>query len=347
MKTDAGWVWVPFEVDKKFEGYRIDRFLAQRLKGYSRSKVQGILAEARVLKEERPAKAHGKVRAGDKIQVSYPRKDEKPLAPGVSLPVLYEDDDLLLIHKPAHLLSHPTDKVVHNTVLGVLRHTRPNLESLHLLHRLDRETSGIMSLAKNSRAARLWAKAMMRHEIRKEYIAFVRGVLSPSEGVMDWPIGAEGGPIRVRQAIHGLGASPARTRYVLLKSWGQIRFSSNGASKLDLTPGVSMVRVFPQTGRMHQIRVHMAALGHPLLGDPLYTGEGEIYLKLVAGRCTPADRSTLGFPRVALHAATLSFLHPMTQSPMRIEAPLPEDMQRYLRDLSVLNESQATVESRR
>jgi len=324
------WVWVPFEVDKKFDGYRIDRFLAQRLVGYSRSKVQRVLADSRVMKESRPAKANTKVRTGDKIQIAYLRRPEAPLAPDASIPVLFEDEDLLIVNKPADLLSHPTDKIVDNTVLGLLRHCRPDLPKLHLLHRLDRETSGVLALAKNAKTARAWTKHMENHRIQKEYIAIVRGHLSPAEGVIDMPIGRQGGDIRVRQWVKVPGAVPAVTKYRIIKHlWGQS--PQIGLNRdLERFP-CTVVRAFPQTGRLHQIRVHFAALGHPLLGDPLYTGAGEIYKKMIAGTCTDADRISLGFARVALHAASLVFEHPRTNTERHTSAPLPKDMQALLK----------------
>src|SRR5258706_201903 len=121
--TEERWIWVPFEVDKKYDGYRIDRFLAQRLAGYSRNKVQGILAAARVLKEKKPAKANTKVRTGEKVEIAYLRRPEQALSQEDSIPVVYEDEDLIVVNKPGDLLSHPTDKIVDHTVLGLLRHS--------------------------------------------------------------------------------------------------------------------------------------------------------------------------------------------------------------------------------
>jgi 23S rRNA pseudouridine1911/1915/1917 synthase len=310
------WVWVPFEVDKKYDGYRIDRFLAQRLAGYSRNKVQGILTAARVLKEKKPAKANTKVRAGEKVEIAYLRRPEKALSQEDSIPVVYEDDDLIVVNKPGDLLSHPTDKIVDHTVLGFLRHARPDLPKLHLLHRLDRETSGVIALAKNPKAAKAWTRDMEAHRIHKEYIAIVRGELWPLEGTIDLPIGREGGEIRVRQGVNVPGAVPALTRY----------------ERIGVSADLSVARVYPQTGRLHQIRVHFAAIGHPILGDPLYTGAGEIYRKMVGGQATAADRLSLGFLRVALHAAALSFPHPVTKQDLRIEAALPQDMQNLISD---------------
>ncbi len=314
--AEERWVWVPFEVDKKYDGYRIDRFLARRLAGYSRNKVQTILAAARVVKEHKPAKANTKVRTGETVEIAYLRRPEKALAAEDWIPVLYEDDDLLVVNKPGDLLSHPTDKIVDHTVLGFLRHSRPDLPKLHLLHRLDRETSGVIALAKNPKAARAWTRHMEARRIHKEYIAIVRGELLPLEGTIDTPIGRQGGEIRVRQWVNVTGAVPALTRY----------------TRIGGTADYSIARAFPETGRLHQIRVHFAALGHPLLGDPLYTGAGEIYRKMVAGKATAADRESLGFARVALHAAVLQFPHPATQRDLRVEAPVPKDMQNLISD---------------
>src|SRR5205807_3855315 len=142
------------------------------------------------------------VRTGEKIQIAYLRRPEAPLEAEASIPILYEDADLVIVNKPGNLLSHPTDKIVDHTVLGVLRRCRPDLPKLHLLHRLDRETSGVIALAKNAGAARTWTKNMEAHRIQKEYIAVVHGELSPKKGLIDLPIGREGASIRVRQATN-------------------------------------------------------------------------------------------------------------------------------------------------
>lgn len=319
-ETQDAWVWVPFEVDRKFDGWRIDQFLAERLTGYSRSKVQKILDDARVHKGGRPAKTHSRVKTGDKIEVAYLRKPEKALAPDAALPVLYEDDDLLIINKPANLLSHPTDKVVRHTVLGILRHSRRDEKPLHLLHRLDRETSGVLALAKNPAAARAWTRAMERHAVQKEYIAFVRGRLDPAAGMIDAPIGRQGGEIHVRQWVNVPEAAAAVTRYMTER----LVETAQGT--------VSVVHAFPQTGRLHQIRVHLASRGAPLLGDPLYsTNDGEHYAAMLKGKLSDEERlSALGFSRVALHAARLVFAHPRQHAELIVEAPLADDMAAFL-----------------
>jgi len=296
---------VPFEVDKKYDGWRIDQFLAQRLIGYSRSQVQKMLADTRIHKEGRPAKANTRVKTADKILIAYQRQPEAPLAQDAALPVLFEDDHLLIINKPADLLSHPTDKIVNHTVLGILRHSRPDINKWHLLHRLDRETSGVLALAKDAATARRWTRDMESRRIKKEYIAAVHGKLRTKQGVIETPIGRQPGDIKVRQWVNTPDAVPAVTRYDVQSS--------------------GLLRVYPETGRLHQIRVHLASIGHPILGDVLYWGEGELYLKMIRREMTPEDRLLSGAPRLMLHAAALNFEHPQTQKTIRVEAALPAD----------------------
>ncbi len=321
------WVWVPFSVEREHDGLRVDQFLTRRLPAYSRNKVQKILENARVMKSDRPLRASSRVRMGEHISVAYPRRPEKPLPRDASLPVLYEDDDFLFVNKPAGLLSHPTDKVVEHTVVGILRYSRRDLAKLHLLHRLDRETSGVLGLAKNPSAARGWTRSMDRHDIQKEYIAIVRGIPREKRGLISWPIGREGGDIKVRQWVNVPDAVPAVTEFQVERIYRNALSTKSGVH-LDKV-GCTLVRAFPRTGRLHQIRVHFAALGHPLLGDVLYSGHGEFYLKMVRGTLLSEDRESLGFPRVALHAAALSFEHPGRRRKIRVEAALPDDMAQF------------------
>jgi 23S rRNA pseudouridine1911/1915/1917 synthase len=316
--TGEAWVWVPFEVDPRFDGYRVDRYLAQRLVAYSRARVQAMLNTSRVMRADHRLKPSTKVHRGDKILIAYPRRPETPLSSDAALPILYEDDQLLVINKPADLLSHPTDKVLNNTVLGILRQSRPDLKKIHLLHRLDRETSGVLALAKTLQAARAWTAAMAVHQIHKEYIALVRGSPAVRQGLIDWPMGREGRGIKVRQWVHVPDAVPASTRYKVLATG---RYE-NEVIAIEF----SVVRAWPETGRLHQIRVHLAALGHPILGDVLYTGEGTLYLKMTRNLLSPDERQTLGFSRLALHAERLRFPHPTLRKTLQVKAPWPRDL---------------------
>ncbi len=314
MVSESDWVWVPFEVDRRYDGLRVDGYLAKRLVGYSRGRVQKILKEARVLRGPQVLKPSARVHGGDRLLIAYPRRPEAPLAPDARIPVLFEDDALVVVNKPADLLSHPTDKIHQHTVLGVLRHCRPDLGRLHLLHRLDRETSGVLALAKSPGSARAWTEAMEDHQIRKEYMALVVGKIAPAQGTIDRPIGRENGEIKVRQAVDVPGAADSVTRFQVL---------ARGAD-------FSLVLAMPETGRLHQIRVHLASIGHPLLGDVLYQGSGAAYLKMTRGESVRDDRVRLGFDRVALHAARLRFPHPSSGRETVVSAPLPDDFRSFL-----------------
>lgn len=316
LKPGEEWVWVPFEVDKVYDGFRIDRFLSRRLASYSRSRIQKILQEARVLKQGKPARASTKVRTGERVEIAYPRKREDPVPEGLQLPILFEDDHLLVIDKPSGLLSHPTDKTVLHTVTGLLKARRPDIPAAYLLHRLDRETSGVLALAKHPAAAKRWTQAMEKHEVQKEYLALVSGIPEPRAGRIDQPIGREGKEIKIRQAVTHNGGVSAITDYQ--------------TERISDLHRVSLVRAFPRTGRLHQIRVHLASRGWPLLGDKLYQGSGELYLKMIQKTLRAEETASTGFPRVALHAAVLSFFHPISGHAMRIEAPFPGDMAAFI-----------------
>jgi 23S rRNA pseudouridine1911/1915/1917 synthase len=259
----------------------------------------------RVTLRGRAAKAAARVSSGDRIVVRYPRREEPPPRHS-SLAVLYEDDSLVAVSKPGDLLSHPTDKIHRGAATSILREQFG--ARLHLVHRLDRETSGVLLLAKDPVAARALTDAFTRREISKKYLALVRGRVAFASRVVDRPIGREGGEIKVRQAIDEKGQS-AVTAF----------------RRLAVGRGASLVGASPRTGRLHQIRVHLAALGHPVVGDKLYTGEGEIFMKAVLRTLSPDDVASLGAPRQMLHAWKIRLSHPATGRPLLITAPPPED----------------------
>jgi 23S rRNA pseudouridine1911/1915/1917 synthase len=221
-----------------------------------------------------------------------------------------------VVDKPAPLLCHPTDKIQNNTVTSVLQRQFPGLR-LHLAHRLDRETSGVLLLAKDPRTARRLAACFIDRLVKKEYLALVSGEVSWRRKTVDAPLGKEGLEIKVRQAI-GAGAA-ARTEFERL---------TRGA-------GISLVRARPLTGRLHQIRVHLAHLGHPVLGDKLYTGKGELYMKAVRKTLDEADWAELGAPRQMLHAQRLRLPHPATGQELSLAAPLPEDFNRVMQGAGI------------
>lgn len=285
----------------------MDSYLVSRLRGYSRSRVQKLIAEGKVRVRGRQAKAAARVDGGDKVIVLYPRAPEPPCAVD-RLAVLFEDEALLAVAKPSGMLSHPTHRVLRNTATAVLGAQFPGL-SLRLAHRLDRETSGVLLFSKTLEAARSLFGQFYKREIEKEYLAIIRGKAQFKKKIISRPLGREGGMIRVRQTASGEGARPA-------------------ISELDIvsvSETLSLVRVRPRTGRLHQIRVHLACLGHPVLGDKLYTGDGEFYMKAVRKELGPVDYAALGAKRQMLHAWKLRLRHPVTGAPLELSAPLPAD----------------------
>jgi 23S rRNA pseudouridine1911/1915/1917 synthase len=300
-----GWVEVRFDVQKPQHGLRVDSFLAARLHSYSRAEVQKIVAAGRVLLRGRPAKAASRVASGEVVLVRYPKHDEPPVQVE-RLEVLYEDESLLAVDKPAGVLSHPTSKVVDNTVTSLLAKQRPGVVP-RLAHRLDRETSGVLLLSNDAKTAGALYRLFLDRKVRKEYLAVVLGRVEWRSRLVDAPIGREGAEIRVRQAV-GEGQS-AVTEFELIEA-GEV---------------FSLVRARPRTGRLHQIRVHLASLGHPVAGDKLYIGGGESYMKAVRKELKEEDLSALGAARQLLHARRLTLPHPKDGRSLEITAPPPAD----------------------
>lgn len=300
-----GWVTVPFTALKEESGLRLDRFLARRLKKRSRSELQRLIAEGSVFLRGRPAKAAARIVPGETVSLRYPRREEPP-CPHASLPVLYEDENLLAISKPAGILSHPTDRTVLNTATAILKSQFPAL-ALRLAHRLDRDTSGVLLLAKNAEAAKRLQRDFLRRRVQKEYLAIVHGRVPFKRLVIDLPIGREGLGIHVRQVV-GTGA-PAQTEFECLRA----------------SDSASFLVARPRTGRLHQIRVHLAFLGLPLLHERLYGEDGGKRFLTELGAVREPSSS-----RQMLHAHRLSLRHPMTGRELSIEAPIPDDFQAVL-----------------
>jgi 23S rRNA pseudouridine1911/1915/1917 synthase len=303
----AEWIDVPFRVLKEHEGRRLDAYLAERLgKKYSRAAVQKLIDDGLVTRPGKPVKAAARVAAGETVMIRYRRQQEPPV-PHETMPVLYQDERLVVISKPGGTLSHPTDKVLHNTVTHLL--SKQLGRKVYLAHRLDRETSGAMVLALDADAARSLYEQFVGRGVRKEYLAVVFGAVAWEEKVVDAPLGAEGKSIRVRRAVGGEGAQSAVTAFRRLATDGRL----------------SLVSASPRTGRLHQIRAHLAHVGHPLVGDKLYVGEGEAYMKAVRKEVSRADLDALGADRQLLHAWKLSLTHPDDGRALSFEAPVPED----------------------
>jgi len=298
------WVEVPFRVLKEHDGLRLDAYLALRLHKHSRARVQKLIDDGRVFRRGRGAKASGRVICDETIVIRYPRTAEPPAA-CERLEVVHSEESFVVISKPAGVLSHPTDKILHNTVTTIL--ARQLGRKVFLAHRLDRETSGLMVLALDAKAARALYEQFIGRSVRKEYLAVVFGDVSWATKTVDAPLGPEGGEIKVKQAV-GAGA-PAVTEFARLAGDGKL----------------SLVGAKPKTGRLHQIRAHLASIGHPVVGDKLYVGQGAAYMKAVRRELARADLDALGADRQLLHAWRLSFAHPRTGVRLCFEAPIPAD----------------------
>jgi len=281
---------------------RADKVLAALCPELSRSRWQRLFHEGRVWLEERVLVQDDKLHAGDLVQFSLPPPRPLALRPvPMELAIVHEDEALLVLDKEAGRVVHPGAGTGEDTLVhGLLHHCRGALRGIGgaerpgIVHRLDKETSGLLVVAKTEAAFQSLARQFAERRIEKFYTALAAGVPSPAEGAIEESIGRH--PVhRVRMACRGDGR-PARSDYAVQRQWG-------GAA--------SLLAVRIHTGRTHQIRVHLRHIGHPLLGDRLYGGG--------------LARGPVEVPRVMLHASQLAFTHPYTGKPLRLEAPLPPD----------------------
>ena len=295
-------------------GRRLDQAAAVLIPEFSRSRLKGWIDTGRLTLAGCPAEAKTKVQAGEELVLSAEIEPAVPMrSESIPVAILYEDASLLIVDKPAGLVVHPGAGNPSGTLQNALLHLDPSLVALPragLIHRLDKDTSGLLIVARTLEAQTVLSARLERREIRRTYRAVCQGVLTGG-GVVDAPIGRHRRD-RVKMAVVESGR-PARTRYRVLE-----RFRAHTYIELDL-----------ETGRTHQIRVHMASLRAPLIGDPLYGGRPRF-----PRAPTDALRTQLeAFGRQALHAAKLELAHPATGERLAVESPLPEDMATLLEAL--------------
>lgn len=297
---------------------RADKLLARIHPELSRSRWQRLFAGGHVWTDDRTLSQNDRLRAGDLVQFTLPAPVPLELRPvAMPLSILFEDCDLLVLDKPAGQVVHPGAGTGEDTLVhGLLHHCRDSLSGIGgserpgIVHRLDKETSGLLVVAKSDRAHQDLSRQFAERVVKKHYIALVTGVPGSTEGIVDEPVGRHPGH-RTRMTCRADGR-PARTDYRVLASWDS---------------AASHLRLRIHTGRTHQIRVHMKQLGHPLLGDVLYGFKAE-RLNLFSGR-------EFSVPRVMLHAQTLEFRHPVTAETLRLEAPLPRDFSVLMSELDI------------
>ena len=299
-----------YKITEKYSRLRIDQFLSMRYGYLSRSEWQKEILRGKLSCNGEILTRHDKrINAGDLL--SYAGRDAAEPTVDENYSVLYEDEFLLGINKPGNLPVHPAGIFYHNTLLSFLQKRYPM--TLHLLHRLDRETSGVVLLAKNPRIASLIQKNF--DSVEKKYIALVRGIPDNNEFMVDMPLDVDpsSGLEHKRAAFPG-ARQTARTEFTRLISFG----------------GFSLVKAVPRTGRQHQIRVHLQHAGFPIVGDKLYGSDENLFREFVKKGLTDDLLGRLGFRRSALHSRSLVLDHPVLRKKIAIKAPLPEDMRQYI-----------------
>jgi 23S rRNA pseudouridine1911/1915/1917 synthase len=296
-------------------GLRLDAWLARRLPSLSRARLQALIAEGHVLVDGAPARASARVRAGQSARVNVPAPaPAEPQPEDIPVAVVFEDARLVVVDKPAGLVVHPGAGNAGGTLVNALLGRVRDLSGVGgvlrpgIVHRLDRGTSGLLVVAKDDEAHRALVRQFAGRTVEKEYLALVLGQPARASGEVDAPIGRD--PVhRQKMSVRAPRGREART------SWRvEERFD-----------GAALLRVRIHTGRTHQIRVHLASIGHPVAGDPVYGGT-----RPPSSRRAEARGALQSLERPALHAARLAFTHPGTGERLAFEAPLPEDLHRVL-----------------
>ena len=295
---------------------RIDLYLTQKRLGLSRSRIQKLIFSGGVKVNEFVVRPSYKVRVKDRIEVTIPKPKPLKIEPEKTpLNILYEDRDLIVVNKPREMVVHPGAGVSSGTLVNALLYHCKDLSGIGgvlrpgIVHRLDKDTSGVLVVAKNDFTHLTLSKQFKERSVNKRYIVLVKGRVLRAEGKIKAPIGRH--PVKRKKMAAGVKrAREAITSYKVLE-----RFE-------DFT----LLEAAPETGRTHQIRVHLAHIGHPIVGDPKY-----------GGRITGSRLQASGFKEAvvslqgqALHAQTLGFVHPRTREYMEFNAPLPEDMEKVI-----------------
>nr|WP_229725313.1 RluA family pseudouridine synthase [Paenibacillus abyssi] len=292
-------------VAEEFAGERLDKYVTESLEDgmASRTQVQDWIKNGQVIVNEKTVKPNYKVSEGDTVSVTIPEPESAEIVPeAIPLQVAYEDSDVIVINKPRGMVVHPALGHSSGTVVNALMFHCKDLSGINgmlrpgIVHRIDKDTSGLLMAAKNDLAHHSLAEQLKEHTVTRKYIALAHGNLPHDQGTIDAPIGRDPHD-RKLFAVTGRNGKHAVTHFRVLERFGDY----------------TLMELQLETGRTHQIRVHMKYIGHPLAGDPVY------------GRS-----KTIALKGQALHAAVLGFEHPRTGEQLQFEAPLPEDMEQVL-----------------
>jgi len=284
---------------------RLDKYVCQQLPELSRARVQKLIADGRITVNGQPAKPGLKLNTGDRLEVAIPPTPPEQLLPeAVPLDILYEDDDLLVVDKPAGLTVHPTPGHISHTLVNALLAHFPHLADIGdwlrpgIVHRLDKDTSGLMLVAKSSAAQANLIGQFKSHSVTKAYMVLVKGRLTPENGIIEAAIGRD--PRHRQRMAVVAGGREARTEYQVVRYIGDY----------------TLLEVRPETGRTHQIRVHLGAIGFPVAGDKIYGVKAPF------------------LARQFLHACRLGFSLPSTGEYIEFKSELPADLEQALEDIA-------------
>lgn len=299
---------IVMEITPEMEGERIDKCISNYLESLSRSYIQKIIKDGKAYVNDAVVKANYKVKVDDKVQFEIPDCEEPDIPPqDIPLDILYEDKDILIVNKPKDMVVHPAPGHYEGTLVNaIMFHCKDELSGINgvlrpgIVHRIDKDTTGSIIICKNDEAHRKIAQQLKEHSITRKYRAIVYGRILEEEGTVNAPIGRHPTD-RKKMAINEKNGKPAVTHYKVLERFDKYTY----------------IECQLETGRTHQIRVHMTSIGHPLLGDEVY-GNAKCPFKLEGQ---------------TLHAMTIGFIHPTTGDYVEYEAPLPEYFEHLLQIL--------------
>jgi 23S rRNA pseudouridine1911/1915/1917 synthase len=323
LRTPETIIEIRFCVEEDFHGQRLDHYLQRKIRRLSRTRIQEVIRTQLTGPGGRAMKPSSPVATGDELIIRRVARPEPP-AP-THLPLLHGDDHVRVFDKPPGMAMHATARYYFTTLARLLRERYPD-DGLQICHRLDRETSGCVVVARGKAAATRLKMAFEQRRVEKTYLAIVHGVPDWDERDVDLPLalapprhmnGPDRPAMQIRMQVTEGGLSAQTHMRVLTRG-----------------RDVALVECHPRTGRQHQIRAHLAALGHPVVGDKLYAHGEETFVRycdMEPGSMSDEEISAeLGMVRQALHAARVTFPHPVTGEPVTVDSPLPEDMRAFL-----------------
>lgn len=307
---------VVLTVEARAHGWRLDHYLSRLYPNYSRVLFQRAISDGAVTLNGLTVKASRRLRVNDRLTVQLPRQPDSHLAPeDIPLDVLYEDDHFAVINKPADMVTHPGKATFTGTLAAALQHHFNKLSDVAgqlrpgIVHRLDRDTTGVIVVAKDNQVHNRLSRQFERREVEKEYRAIVRGEVEQDSGrIHTW--------MKVHPKMH--------EKMIVCEQDEKAREAVTNYHVLERFRGFTLMQLLPRTGRTHQLRLHMRHLRHPIVADKLYGGSTQLMLSEVNPEAQGSD--TVLIARQALHAYRLAFRHPVSEERMEFIAPLPDDM---------------------